>query len=631
MDYQKRYEDLLSELEVSSTNKKLFLDLKKEVESLRAQNQLQVVFDSSPAVLLLLNKETEIIKINKAGIEFFGEGPDVILNRQPGDALRCIRAVKSGKGCGKSDNCVQCVMRNTVADTIVNNVVHNKVETEIEVFKNGKIEKFDILISSSPAGIKKDNIYLVTIDDITRRKKNEQLLKENSERLELSIKGAGLGLWDWNIQTGNTIFNERWAEIIGFTLDELQPVNINTWNKYCHPDDLVISGQKLEEHFQGRTDYYECEVRMRHKKGYWVWVLDRGKVFEWTNDDKPLRMSGTHQEITQRKLTEDKLKQSESRFKQLANIAFEGIVLHKKGVAYDVNPSFCEMTGYMKDELLGEDLVRKIFPERYRQMIYEHISKDYDGSFEVEVKRKNGSWFTSEISTKILPGEGFRMLSVRDVTEQKDMQNRILNAIIQTEEQERKRVAQELHDGLGPVLSMVKLYAETYFNSKNEPLKQKIKDQLLAGINDALRQVSTISNNLSPHILDDFGLKVAIEKLISKIEKVTSIQFSFDFNIDKKMPKETEITLYRVISELINNTNKHAGASEVSIVLQLKNKYILFTYEDNGKGFDFNKSKKIKKGMGLFNIVNRIKSLNGNVTFENIDTGGVKYKIEIPF
>ncbi len=118
------------------------------------------------------------------------------------------------------------------------------------------------------------------------------------------IQGTNLGTWEWNVQTGETIFNERWAEIIGYTLDELKPASIDTWIKYAHPDDLKGSNKKLEKHFAGETEFYEIECRMKHKNGNWVWVFDRGKVSMWDTEGKPLWMYGSHQDITVQKNTE---------------------------------------------------------------------------------------------------------------------------------------------------------------------------------------------------------------------------------------------------------------------------------------------------------------------------------------
>lgn len=133
-------------------------------------------------------------------------------------------------------------------------------------------------------------------------------LSHERARLEYVIEGTRVGTWEWNVQTGEVKFNEEWAHIVGYTLEELRPISIRTWEKLAHPDDLKVSAELLQKHFSGEIPYYECEVRMLHKLGHWVWVLDRGRVATWTQDGKPLVMAGTHLDISERKHQESELR-----------------------------------------------------------------------------------------------------------------------------------------------------------------------------------------------------------------------------------------------------------------------------------------------------------------------------------
>ena len=149
------------------------------------------------------------------------------------------------------------------------------------------------------------------ITDITDRRQAEEALKSQRDRYLWILAGTNLGTWEWNIQTGEIILNDRWANIIGYSLDEITPTSFETWVKYTHPEDLERSNSALEKHFLGESDYYEYECRMKHKDGHWVWVHDTGKVMSWQEDGKPLWMYGTHQDITNRKRIENRLRRSE--------------------------------------------------------------------------------------------------------------------------------------------------------------------------------------------------------------------------------------------------------------------------------------------------------------------------------
>jgi len=162
------------------------------------------------------------------------------------------------------------------------------------------------------------------------RQSRDALQREHT-RLNYILDGTHVGTWEWNVQTGETEFNERWAEIIGYSLAELEPVSIETWTKFAHPEDEQHCSKLLEDHFAGRSDFYECESRMRHKGGHWVWVLDRGRVATWTEDGKPLLMSGTHQDITEQKANESTLRvaQQQAEAANLAKSRFLATMSHE--------------------------------------------------------------------------------------------------------------------------------------------------------------------------------------------------------------------------------------------------------------------------------------------------------------
>ena len=142
---------------------------------------------------------------------------------------------------------------------------------------------------------------LVAVKDVTKFKKPDLHLHEQVKRYEHVLDGTGIGAWEWNIQTGETIFSKQWAKILGYKLEELQPTSVDTWHRFANPDDAENCQKILNEHFAGNTNVYRTEARMRHKKGHWVWVADRGKVVSWTADGKPEWMTGYHEEITQQK------------------------------------------------------------------------------------------------------------------------------------------------------------------------------------------------------------------------------------------------------------------------------------------------------------------------------------------
>jgi len=178
-------------------------------------------------------------------------------------------------------------------------------------------------------------------------------IKNDEFRYKSLIEGTNVGTWEWNIQTGATVFNAIWAEIVGYTLEELEPISIETWMKLVHPDDQIESNKRLNACFEKKSEFYEFEARMKHKNGNWVWVNSRGKVIEWLEDGKPLWVYGTHQDITQRKIKEEELRVSEEAFRgNFENAAVGMAIISPSGKWLKVNHKICEIVGYTKDEMM---------------------------------------------------------------------------------------------------------------------------------------------------------------------------------------------------------------------------------------------------------------------------------------
>ena len=190
---------------------------------------------------------------------------------------------------------------------------------------------------------------------------------------------------------------------------------------------------------------------------------------------------------------------------------------------------------------------------------------------------------------------------------------RVLSAVIRTEEQERKRFAKELHDGLGPLLSVIKMLVSGMDEKNSNEVNGKIKQNLRLAVDEAIANVRNVSANISPHLLNNFGLKDSIEAFIKRMGQAEHFHIQFTTNLEtQRFNYNVEVIVYRVICELINNTLKHAAATEVTISLQLENEVLYLEYTDNGVGFDVASVGRFG-GMGLDNMRYRLQSGNGNI------------------
>jgi PAS domain S-box-containing protein len=136
--------------------------------------------------------------------------------------------------------------------------------------------------------------------DITERKRAEETLWENEERLEFVLEGSQQGFWDWNIETGEVKRNKRWAEMLGYTLQEIE-FTVKQWTDLIHPDDQAAAMESIQDHLEGRTPVHEIEYRMRARDGQYKWILDRARIVKRDPQGHPLRMSGTHTDVTERR------------------------------------------------------------------------------------------------------------------------------------------------------------------------------------------------------------------------------------------------------------------------------------------------------------------------------------------
>lgn len=175
-----------------------------------------------------------------------------------------------------------------------------------------------------------------TIRDITAALADEALQGRNERRLRALIDGTNVGSWEWNVITGEQVINERWAGIVGYTASEIEPVTIETFERLVHPDDLREVSNRLHRHFLGEQEFFEAEIRMKHKDGHWVWVQTRGSVAVWTEGGEPHLVAGTHQDITAQKTRQIELQTMYARLNAIVENAGCGIALLDSDLRYVV-------------------------------------------------------------------------------------------------------------------------------------------------------------------------------------------------------------------------------------------------------------------------------------------------------
>lgn len=274
-------------------------------------------------------------------------------------------------------------------------------------------------------------------EDITQRKQTEEALANQKIRLSHILQGMNVGIWEWNVQTGETVFNERWAEMLGYSLLELSPVSIDTWKQFLHSEDLKKAERLLNDCFEGRSDYYQCEYRLLHKNGDWVWILDRGKVVTWTDDGKPEWMYGTHQDITERKQAEETIRANEEKLRLMIDQSPLGVCINDLDGSFVLaSPSYQKLTGYTEDELEKMTFFDITHPDDRpeNRRLFEGMTFEKTVSFRMEKRyvRKDGSViFVIVHAGPICDPSGtplYGLALVEDITERKQAEEELKEA-----------------------------------------------------------------------------------------------------------------------------------------------------------------------------------------------------------
>ena len=208
------------------------------------------------------------------------------------------------------------------------------------------------------------------------------------------------------------------------------------------------------------------------------------------------------------------------------------------------------------------------------------------------------------------------------------LNKRILTAVLRTEEKARSRFSKELHDGLGPLLSSAKMSLTALSRDEHNAEQREIIDNTTYVIEEAIRSLREISNNLSPHVLNDFGLARGVQNFIDKSVAMHDVKIRFTTNLrSERYDTDVEVILYRVICELINNSLKHSGCTAINLSLSQNGPELTLDYSDNGRGF--NPQAMMDCGMGLSNISSRINSLGGSCSITSSKGKGMQAAIRV--
>ena len=394
-----------------------------------------------------------------------------------------------------------------------------------------------------------------------------------------------------------------------------------------HPDDLkMYQGHKKKE-MQSFVSEHEIQYRIFKKDGAIRWISHYCQpVFDDEGIFRGIR--GSNRDITNRKKMEELITTSNQKYKLLSENITDGIFICKNGKFEYINKSINDIFGYSGKEMVGMKLTQLILADYHEELenfLYTNFTHNKSCNIEVICLKKDFTSVSVEILLNYVSKDKMVYGVVHDITEKKLFQKNIVKAIIQTEEKERAHFSKELHDGLGPLLSTIKLYLQWSERPSINKSREEIIGKAAEILEEALTTVKEISTKLSPHLLANYGLSSAIKSFVEKLNETASYNIEFESNTNRRFDGDVEASLYRAIIECINNTLKYANAKNIFIKLNETGSQIQLQYKDDGSGFDIAKAIDEHKGLGLFNLQNRLHTIGGKVDLKSEKGNGVDY------
>ena len=496
-----------------------------------------------------------------------------------------------------------------------------------------------------------------TIQDITKRKVAEialvnlnlQLENKVAQRTkELSASNKALQLaeekyrtvadftfgWEFWIDTNDRMIycSPSCERITGYKSSEFINNSMLLLN-IVHPEDLKIFVRHKYMEAKAKEANHGVQYRIITKTGDTKWISHECcPIYNATGEYIGNR--GSNKDITRRKKMEQLLRMNNQKYKLLSENITDGIFIYRNNAVEYTNKAVSNILGYEKKELAGLEFTHFALPEYHSKLkSILSIATPYDLSknIEVECYKKDGSIITIEILSNYISSEKTIYGIIHDITERKEIQKKILNAIIQTEEKEKSNFSKELHDGLGPLLSTIKLYMQWSERPNNKVPREEITHKAQEILEEAIATVKEVSNKLSPHLLTYYGLSAAIKSFTDKLNETSSININFESNSDKRLKMEIEAALYRAVIECINNTLKHANAKNINIKIINSDVQFVIQYSDDGIGFNVEETISQHKGLGLFNLQNRIQTVGGRIALTSKKNEGVYYQFIINY
>ncbi len=617
------------------------------------------IMEQSNSMLIITNRNREITWTNEAFCRTTGYTMQEVLGKNPGQLLQG----------NKSNRPVIKKFR----ESLIARVPYN---CELLNYKKDGTPYW-VEIKCQPLFNEKGQIegFFAIEEDITERKRTEALLDESKLRLEMAIDSTGAALWDWDIINNTVYYSPTWKKGLGYTEKEIH-FDINEWSSRLHPDDKEKTMYKLDQYLSGATSSYEAEFRLRHKDGHYLSFLDRGKITVSDEQGQPLRMTGIAFNISELKETQQKLKESESRW----NAALEGSEFgvwewdFEKNSLY-FSPKLKELYGYRPDELNPslEFWMNTCHPDDLaasKDALNDHLeNKTLQFQSDRRVMHRDGQyrWFQSRgvVIDRDPQGHPLKVVgSVADITERKKMEEELIlaknlaEANVKIKRRFLANISHEIRTPMHAIMGIAEQLTRSTLDEKQEYYLRIINDSaraLLGIINDVL-DISKIEEGKLKIDKVDFGMRDLLYNVFNLFsDSAEQKNIRYKLNFDERLnrifsgdPSRVRQILLNVISNALKFTEKGTISLGCRLISRSEKQFnILFECTDTGIGMSDEMKKKLFEdftqedesferkyggsGLGLAITNELVLLMQGSINVKSIKDEGTVISIVLPF
>jgi len=483
---------------------------------------------------------------------------------------------------------------------------------------------------------------LAVVKNITEQKLVEKALREERDKAQSYLDVAGIAIQIIDADQKTALINRKCCEIFGYK--EKEVIGKNWFDTFIPERNRAIAKRVFDKLIAREIEPSKCHESPVSTKG------GEERIMAWYNTTvltdeagNAIGVLGSGEDITERKQMENALRESEERYRTLFENSRDAMcIATSDGKIVDVNQAALDLFGYAREEMMGldvRDTVHALDRERFQKEIDQ---KGYVRDYEMKLRKRDGTHIDCLLTFAMRRGEDGSILgyegSIRDVTEHKRLQQNLqlyITEVTKAQEEERKRIARELHDESIQDLAILSLDIEAVTRSRSRLSRVTVKslEQIQEKVNHIAGELSRLSRALRPSALDQLGLVPAVKVLMRDLRKADGITTNLEvIGQVQRLSPEVELGLFRIVQEAVRNVRKHSEAATAVITVEFDPDKVVVSVTDDGKGFELPKRLSDFTAMGRLGLVGmqeRAQLFKGSLSVQSEVGKGTTVRVEV--